>query len=277
MAASTGKRTRVGIELVRVLAAAGERVFTVERAREVAPRVGMSDAYVCEALYLLRRNGWIEPVRRGLYTLGDELTDTPVYGFEIAMHLVNPAAIAYRNAFNHHGLSTQIPNTITVMTTTAASVPRHRNTTKSPFGRGYVAGGVTYEFVQIHPDRFFGREKVQWGDGWAWFTDFDRTMLDGLHRPLLCWGFDEVLHAFDTQAHRLSGAAIRYAARMGVAVAKRLGWVLEHYGVETPSVDRLAAIPTRSYRRLDPTGPTAGPYNRRWMLRENLPGWISNT
>ena len=60
MTASTKpKQSLVGIELVRLLAYEGDRVFTTGRARELAPRVGLNDTYVAESLYHLRRNNWI--------------------------------------------------------------------------------------------------------------------------------------------------------------------------------------------------------------------------
>ena len=45
------KRSSVGIDLVRQLAQEGDRIFTTARARELAPQVGLSNAYVGEALY----------------------------------------------------------------------------------------------------------------------------------------------------------------------------------------------------------------------------------
>ena len=61
------KQSLVGIELVRLLAYEGDRIFTTERARELAPRVGLKDSYLTEALYHLRKNDWIVSLRRGLY------------------------------------------------------------------------------------------------------------------------------------------------------------------------------------------------------------------
>ena len=56
------KRSMAGIELVRLLAYEGDRIFTTDRARELAPRAGLSDDYVLEALHHLRRNDWIVTV-----------------------------------------------------------------------------------------------------------------------------------------------------------------------------------------------------------------------
>ena len=90
IAANKTKRSSVGIDLVRLLAGEGDRIFSTARAREMAPRVGLKDDYLLEALYHLRRNGWIVQLRRGLYTLTATVPGvTPVHEFEIAMALAS--------------------------------------------------------------------------------------------------------------------------------------------------------------------------------------------
>ena len=59
-----------------------------------------------------------------------------------------------------------------------------------------------------------------------------------------------------------------------MAIAKRLGWILESLGVDSSKLESLAKIHTKGYRVLDSTGPRKGPCNRRWMIQENLPGKI---
>ena len=84
-----------------------------------------------------------------------------------------------------------------------------------------------------------------------------------------------MLHAFQVRgAHLNLERIIEYALRMDAATAKRLGWVLEHQGIDSSELERLAAVPIKGYRKLDPTGPRKGPCNRRWMIQENLPGKV---
>jgi len=91
-------RTRAGaaFELVRALAAEGDRVFTVDRARELAPQAGLSASYLRQALHHLARSGWLVRLRKGLYTLSAATPGAiPAHEFEIAMALVHPAAISH--------------------------------------------------------------------------------------------------------------------------------------------------------------------------------------
>ena len=268
----------LGIELVRVLAAQGDRIFSTDRARELAPRVGMKDAYLLEALFHLRRTGWIVPLRRGLYAISSAAVGVAgVHEFEIAMALANPAAVSHWTALHYHGLTEQVPRKVFVTTTTETSVPRARGPKAKQHEQGFVVGGVKYQFVQVRPARFFGTQKVWIGEVRVTMTDPERTLLDGLCMPQHFGDFAEVLHAFDVRRTDLDAARIvDYALKLDAAVAKRLGWVLERRGIDPSKLAPLAALPIKGYRPLDPTGPRKGPCDRRWMIQENLPGRIGS-
>ena len=270
------KRTLVGIDLYRRLAEEGHRVFTTERARELAPRVGLKESYVVECLHHLQRNRWIVPLRRGLYALS---STTPgvhdAHEFEIAMSLVDPAAISHWSAIHHHGLTEQVPRTVFVLTTTESLIPRNRGTYSGGTGGGCSIGGITYRFIRVRPQRFFGAARVWVGDARVWITDLERTLLDGLSMPRYCGDFAEVLHAFELGIDRIDVDRIaEYASRMSSVTSKRLGWALESNGISGPVVDRLSDVPLGGRHKLDPSGPASGPINSRWMLQENVPGLL---
>ncbi len=271
-------RSRIGIEFMRALASGGERIFTTNRARELAPQVGLSESYVVEALHHLRKSGWLVSLRRGLYAISPTVPGiTPAHEFEIAAALVSPAAISHWSAMHRHGMTDQIPRRVFVLTTTAAAPPRVRRTIATDKQAGYKVGGTTYQFIQVKPDRFFGTGKLWIGESRIPITDPERTLLDGLARPKYCGDFAEVLHAFETWSSRLRlERIIEYAGKLGTAVAKRLGWVLEALDVDSDCLQPLADLPINGYRKLDSSGPASGPRNRRWMLQENLPGRIQS-
>ena len=266
----------LGVELVRRLASEGDRVFTSARARELAPAVGLSAGYVRQALHRLARSGWVIRLRKGLYALSSTVPGvTPAHEFEIAMALVDPAAISHWSALHHHGLTEQAPRSVFVLTTSEASVPRRRRAEAENARDGCPVAGVTYRFVQVKPARFFGTEKVWIGEARVTITDPERTLLDGLAKPQYCGDFAEVLHAFEARGTDLDlPRIIEYALRLDAATAKRLGWVLARRGVGLSKLERLAALPIKGYRKLDPTGPRKGPTNARWMIQVNLPGTV---
>ncbi|MFA4985807.1 MAG: type IV toxin-antitoxin system AbiEi family antitoxin domain-containing protein [Candidatus Brocadiia bacterium] len=270
------KKSSVGVELVRLLAAEGNRVFSTEQARDLSARAGIKKPYLLEALHHLHRNGWIVPLRRGFYSLASAIPGVPVaHEFEIAMVLVHPAAISHWSALHYNGLTEQIPRRVFVLTTTEARIPRARGKKAKSEGGGYVIGEAIYQFIQVKPDRFFGTEEVWVGDARVTMTNPARTLLDGLMRPQFCGDFSEVLHAFQTASdHLLLSEIISYALRLDTATIKRLGWVLENQGIDSDLILPLLHAPIRGYRPLDPSSQRAGPCNRRWMIQENLPGKV---
>ena len=270
------KRSLVGIELVRLLANEGDRIFSIDRARELAHRAGVRDSYLGESLYHLRQTGWIVPLRRGLYALASTVPGvTPAHEFEVAMALVDPAAISHWSALHYHGLTTQVPRTTFVLTTDESSVPRLRGRDAAEPRDGCLVNDVVYRFIQVRPGRFFGTNQVWVGDARVSITDLERTLVDGLTMPQHCGGFAEVLRTFEIAGSRLNVQRITdYALRLDGATGKRLGWVLEHLQLARAGLDRLAAVPIKGYRKLNPRGPRNGRRNTRWMVEENLPGMV---
>jgi predicted transcriptional regulator of viral defense system len=268
--------TAPGVALVRKLASEGHRVFTSARARELAPAVGLSESYLRQALHHLARSGWVIRLRKGLYALSSTVPGvTSAHEFEIAMALVEPAAISHWSALHHHGLTEQAPRKVFVLTTTEASVPRLRGAKAKRGRHGLAVAGTSYQFVRVRPERFFGLQKVWVGEARVTITDPERTLLDGLSMPQYCGDFAEVYHAFEARGKDLDlRRIIQYALKLDAATAKRLGWVLERQGVSPSKLEPLAALPIKGYRKLDPTGPRKGPSNARWMIQMNLPGMV---
>lgn len=268
--------TAGGTELVRRLVEAGNRVFTTERARDFAPSIGLSPGYLRQALHYLARSGWVVRLRKGLYAVSSSVPGvSPLHEFEVAMALVKPAAISHWSALHYHGLTEQIPRRVFVLTTTETSVPRLRGANVRNSDKGYPVGETVYQFVQVKPQRFFGIEEQWVNEARVKITDPERTLLDGLSAPQYCGDFSEVLHAFEARGPKLDlNRIISYALKHDAATAKRLGWVLEHQGVDPARLGSLSAILIRGYRVLDATGPRRGPCNRRWMIQENLPGRV---
>lgn len=260
-----------GVELIRRLAAGGNRIFTTAKAREFGPEVGLSGNYVRQALCQLANSGWVVRLHNGLYAISEAVPGvTPAHEFEIAMALADPAAISHWSAMHHHGLTEQSPRKVFVLTTIGASVPTTR------VKGDYRIGDTVYRFIKIRPERFFGTEKVWIGESRVTITDLERTLIDGLTMPEYCGDFSEVLHAFEVAIGKINlERIIDYALKLDAATAKRLGWVLEKQGMEIGRLAPLANVPIKGYRILDSTGPRKGPCNRYWMIQENLPGKVN--
>src|SRR5260370_37513747 len=149
-------------------------------------------------------------------------------------------------------MTEQAPRTVLVLTATDTSVPRPpRMPAQDGTGR-YIVAGISYHFIQVKPERFFGIEKVWIGDAQVPITDPERTLLDGLSMPQYCGDFAEVLHAFEVRGSQLNlTKIIEYALRFDAATAKRLGWVLTRQGIEPSQLQPLLDITVKGFRKLD--------------------------
>ncbi|MCL2648926.1 MAG: type IV toxin-antitoxin system AbiEi family antitoxin domain-containing protein [Phycisphaerales bacterium] len=264
------------MRLIRTLASEGDRIVTMERARALAPTVGLSSSYLRQALHHLTKSGWLVRLRQGLYALAATVPGVSgVHEFEIAMKLVPSGAISHRSALHHHGLTEQAPRKVFVLTTIGTPIPQSHHAAN---GQGGIPIGETiYQFIRVKPDRFFGTQKIWVGEARVTITDPERTLLDGLMIPQYCGDFAEVLHAFAVRGETLDlKRIIDYALKLDAATIKRLGWVLQHQGIEASRLQPLLDVPIKGYRTLDPSGPRQGPCNRQWMIQENLPGKVAS-
>ncbi len=248
----------MGLQFLRYLAASGFKIFTVRQAQEAAREQGQNPNYVVEALYHLQRGNWVIRLKRGVYAFNSESGfGEPPHEFEIAMALVTPCAISHWTAMHYHHLTQQAPNTIFAIVPSSTSIPRSISKKK-------------YHFIKIKKEHYFGTEKVWIGQSQIQITDPERTLLDGLMKPQYCGDFQEVLHAFNMYGHQINiKRIIAYALKLDRSIAKRLGWILEKLGIEELLLSDLLSLPIKGYRKLDPSAPLHGPYNKKWMIQEN--------
>jgi predicted transcriptional regulator of viral defense system len=213
-------------------------------------------------------SGWLLRLRNGLYAFSSLMLGvSAVHEFEIAMALVKPATISHWSALHYHGLSEQIPRFVFILTT-SSNIPRNAVKTNNSI---YAIDETGYRFIQVKPERYFGIQKVWMGEAQVMMTDPERTLLDGLMKPQYCGDFSEILHAFRIYLPKLNLVKIiDYALKLDIVTAKRLGWILEYWGIDGSKLESLAGLPIKGYRPLDAASPRKGTCNARWSIQENL-------
>ena len=262
--------------LLSALVEQGLVVFSVDEARRVAEQEAIPVRSVVPLLMNLNRSGWISRLRRGLYVLSGPVPGAAsVHAFTIATHLVTPSAISHWSALHYHGLTEQIPRVVTAFTPKAVVTPGMRRpaTTDHRRKHAWTIQGVGYEFMTVKPEHFFGIEQI-WVDEQSRvpITDRERTVLETFISPRKFGGMGQAIGAVRDHLDSLqTDKLIGYALRCGtVAAAKRLGWTLEHAGVDEHYLTPLLQLSSSGYHLLDPTRLRAGPRERRWMIQNNL-------
>lgn len=243
------------IDLLRNLVYRGLKIFTVKDVREESDKIGLHDPI--RTIHTLKKEGWIEPLKRGVYAITKESGFTsPPHDFEIAMSLVNPCAISHWTAFHYHHLTQQTPNVVHAIT---------------PITKSRLPKRPLFHFIRVKSEYFFGIQKVWVGESRVMITDPERTLLDGLNHPEYCGGFDEVISAFKMRGDELDlDKIIDYSKRLNAVSAKRLGFILEYLGVDSSKLKTLEDVPIRARRKLDPKGSSQGRFNKKWNIIENI-------
>ena len=252
-----------GARLLTALAESNRPVCSVADAQEL---LGSSYDAALQTLRRLARAGWLVRLMPGRYAIvplssGGQATPQ-VNRYVVARELLGgtPYYVSHDSAMDLHNMLTR------PVTTVLVTAPRR-------LARREILG-MPYRFVYAPLSALWGREPV-WVTPYEQVTvsDLERTILDGLAHPDLCAGISQVAAGLwmrhdDLDWDRLAGYALRLGTR---AVAQRLGYLLELYGLGTPAaIESLQGMVGSSYARLDPVVPDDGPYLARWRLRLNL-------
>ena len=252
-------------ELLRSFAQAGLRILDKDDLVRAALSLGLKETYVPKMTSLMIKNGDLESLSKGLYTLPVELlAGGPLHSFEIAMKLAKKGAISHRSALSYYELTDQVFSKVYV------TVPKEKGANLSKI-TDYDIKGAQYHLLRVLPQSYWGVKAVFMGEARAWITDLERTLIDGLSRPDLCGGFREVVFAYERSVSRISPSLIlEYAQKTSLVACKRLGWVFDKLGIHKDLQEKLMALPMPYYQRLDAAGERQGKAIKHWNLLENI-------
>ena len=271
--AQRGYGEPAGVRLLAIIEGTGADLFTAAQAADQGAELGLTPGHIRTLLHELADGGWVTRVKKGLYAINDPVTKLPkAHPFAIGTAIVPPSAISHWSALQHWGMTEQLPTTVMLSSPTRTFPPAGQAD-----GRGsrpvWTVAGVRYEFVAITRPRFFGVAQV-WVNERNQVPIFDRerALLDAFHHFHIFGSLSvglEILesHLADIDVRRL----VQYAVRLDVAaVAKRLGWALEGFGVLADVLAPLRSYPAKGDSPLDPGRPARGRHNSTWQVIENL-------
>jgi len=237
--------------------------FTLTDVRSIT---GLSAAAARNLVHKAQQRGLVTRLKPGLFNL---------VPFELGRaneHIDSPYLIARELAgaqpyFLSHGTALELHRMVT-----QPYFPIHVSCTRRV--RAQTVGGYDFRFIHITPEQEFGIMK-HWIDKerFVMISDMERTIIDGLRHPALIGGIPELAKGLWMRRDVLNvERLVDYAHRLGVgAVARRLGYLLEHFGLaEASALETLRSMLTATYQRLDPLLPAEGPFLARWRLQLNV-------
>ena len=250
-------------ELVTTLHERGRPVF---RLADVADVTGLGEASARSLVRKLVDRGVATRLQPGLYILVPfELGRAREYlgnPYVVARELMAGKAyyLSHASAMDVHGMVTQ-PQLVVYVTSPAPM-------------RARTVLGMEFRFVRCRRSHVFGTAEL-WVDKRerVVVSDVERTVVDGLKQPEHCGGLTEVAKGLSMRRAEVSAQKlVDYALRLGVgAVIRRLGYLMEAYGIGAPGqLERLSERLTSTYCLLDPLLPPDGKFLARWRLRLNV-------
>lgn len=265
-----------GIRLLQQLFLRGKRIFNMQDIAAAATMENIPPHQIKKILFNLAKHRRVLRLRRGLYvSIGLLPEHTNTHPFVISAYLIQPSAISHWSALQHHGLTEQVPQIITASTPRKVLTPSMRE--KQPHSlktkHAWEIDGLRYEYINVQQQHFFGIEKIWLDEHFhVSITDKERTLLDVFIYPKIFGGMGEALGILENSLAsidipKLIDYAIQYDKK---AIAKRLGWALEYFGISTKQLTPLLNVPIGYYCRLDPSAPPTGPCDKRWMIQNNL-------
>jgi len=222
-----------------------------------------------QILRRLSKKGWLQRLKRGIYTLVplSSSSSTPVVenALLLAMDIFKPAFISGWTAAEHWNLTEQIFNSISVITTTP-----QRKTEQ-------VLGNCKFRTRTIPKSLFFGAKTVWFGSKSVEIADPSRTLIDILDLPSFGGGARHTVDIFKqywTSNFRNPELLLEYATRYKKGTLfKRLGFLAEKFDVEVSQewINTCEKNITKGVSELDPGGSKEGEIVSKWNLRINIP------
>ena len=215
----------------------------------IANIIKKDNSYAKLYLYRLEKRGLVHKIQRNVYTVQND-------PFVIASRIIWPGYISLWSALRYHNLTEQLPNEISVITTSAKKL-----TTIS-------AMNATIEFYRIKPKNFFGFSKIMIDGLEVFVAEPEKAILDSV--LLRRVSFSEIYSILEDNRDKISmDKLVDHIIRTGnIAAAKRFGWALEKLGFA--AAERLRPLSYNTRIKLDYTRPSSDINNNRWGINENV-------
>jgi predicted transcriptional regulator of viral defense system len=256
--------------LLSKLEKSGIEIFSLS---QVTSMLNISPAAASKVVHELSVEGRLRRIQKSTYIVVPTGYKPETYTLPatlIASALIKPYYLSYWTALHFYGWTEQPSRTVFVATTKL----------KKPV----TVSGVTFKFVNLRPQRFFGYTSSNLDGRKVIIADPEKTIVDSLDQPRYCGEIVEVTKGlwngrrdFDFDKMR------RYALRMeNRAIVKRLGYLMEKLDIGTGHFrESLKAAKSSGYAPLDTGVRGKGTYNNDWNLfvnvsEYNLTEWIKH-
>lgn len=237
--------------------------FTISEVYMLFPELAKSSLRV--HLKNMIDDGLLFRVRNGIYYIipfeYDSETFVPDWHLLVESLSIYDHYIGYYSALHIHNLITQ-PSLIEQIVVNKQIHPANIS-----------IRNVRFQYVYHNEKHFFGYEKI-WIDNSnkVYCSDLEKTIVDCLFKPYYSCGIIEIGKALYKAQKRIDFEKLmEYVDRFGsIAVAKRLGYLLELFDIQTSIILALKKKITKTIILLDTELPKRGKICSYWGIQQNV-------
>ena len=242
----------------------GQNGFTIEEAKQSLPESG--ESAVKELVSDMTKRGLLMRLKEGVYYIipYEQAAETFMPDWHLlAEHLVNDSTyyIGYYSALQIHNLIVQ-PSLKEQIVVSHQIRPSQ-----------VIIKDVAFQFIYHNEKHFFGFKKT-WIDSYnkVFCSDVEKTIVDCLFKPDYAGGIVEITRAIHTIKEKINfDLLFEYVKKFdSQAVIKRLVFLLEVLQIQTPIIEKLQKLVSKSYVVLDTELPKTGKRISRWGIQQNL-------
>jgi predicted transcriptional regulator of viral defense system len=216
-------------QIVLTLEEENKHILTIDAVEQF---YGVSRSYARKIISDLVKHGWLVWAGKGMYQLLPAKTGIDPYPladkFLIASQAFPNAFIAYGSAAEHHGLTTQLFQVVTMANTKLSGSKRILRT--------------RVRLVKIQPNNFIGFSRWS-GNPCVRFANVERTLIDAVDRPELVGGLSDLWHILQAAKAKIDCDKLLkiLPSYKSKSLSKRVGFLLESFEYRVP-VDALSEL-----------------------------------
>jgi predicted transcriptional regulator of viral defense system len=235
---------------------------------DVESEMGFSKERAILTISRLKKKGWLQKLKAGLYLMvpfGSDTSDPiPENAMEIAMEVFSPGYVGGWTAAEYWDLTEQIFNTTVFYTSMVLRKSDH------------AIAGLSFKTKFVRAEDVFGTVKEWERNTPIEISDLHRTLIDILDNPALGGGarmMVDISRAYWKKPEASFDKVYDYVLRLNHgAVFKRLGLIAEKvFHIPKKELKKIEEKCKSGIILLDPNGSDIGPIITRWGLRINIP------
>lgn len=133
------------------------------------------------AISILRKNGWLMPIKKGLYAISDLSTRgfLSVSSFVVAKLLSPDSYVSFESALQYHGMLDQLTDKMISL-----SLKMHKNVR---------LGNIEYRFIKTKPSYYFGWKELAIENKFARIATAEKALVDMINFHRSVYAIDLVM------------------------------------------------------------------------------------